>query len=328
MFCIKKNSNLAPIPILLLLFAFSYLTPNTAKGQSYLYGGEMNFEVGLNFGATWFLGDLGGGKGIGKSFIKDTNFQFTKPLVGLYMRYHFNQFLSFGINANWAQLEAADRAIRPRSDASPEFFRYIRNLHFMTNILEAQAVVEFHPINIELVSGDFISAYGMGGIGVFHFDPKTDYFNPQTNTIETVKLQPLGTEGQGIPGTGRSKYQLLEMQVPLAIGVRYILQNKYVFGIEAMHRLTMTDYIDDVSTTYVDPALFYANYETPVADMIAALARRSPEIDPGELYGRITEPGRIRGDSSDRDSFYSITFRVGIMFSGGYMGYRGGCPTF
>ena len=288
----------------------------------------MNFEVGLNVGATWFLGDLGGARGEGSSFLKDTNFKLTKPILGPYFRFHLNEFLSFGVNVNFGQLEGSDAAIKPRSDTSPEFYRYIRNLHFISNFYEGHFLVEFHPINLELLSGDFLQVYGAVGLGFFHFNPKTKYVDPLTGQEQMVQLQPLGTEGQGLPETGRSKYNLTELNIPMGVGVRWILRNKFVFGFEALHRMTATDYIDDVSTIYADPAWFYSNYETPMADMIASLARRSVEIDPDEVYGRITEPGKIRGDSSDNDSYYSFTVKFGIMFGAGSLGYKGGCPKF
>ncbi len=72
---------------------------------------------------------------------------------------------------------------------------------------------------------------------------------------EWVDLKPLRTEGQGlIPG--REEYKLTQLNIPMGIGVKYFLTETFHVSSEVLHRKTFTDYIDDVSTNYVDPDIF------------------------------------------------------------------------
>jgi len=79
---------------------------------------------------------------------------------------------------------------------------------------------------------------------------------------------------------------------------------------EVIHRFTMSDYIDDVSEDYIDPALFYS-YLPPAQ---AALAQRmANKSDPGGL-GTVPGfgPGDKRGTPTNNDGYYSICLKVGF----------------
>ena len=45
------------------------------------------FELGLGLGPSFFLGDLGGARGIGKPFVADVDMPLTKFSKGLYINY-------------------------------------------------------------------------------------------------------------------------------------------------------------------------------------------------------------------------------------------------
>jgi len=45
-------------------------------------------------------------------------------------------------------------------------------------------------------------------------------------------------------------------EYPMGAGVKYFFSENLNVSFEVIHRKTFTDYIDDVSTTYVDPTLF------------------------------------------------------------------------
>ena len=62
----------------------------------------------------------------------------------------------------------------------------------------------------------------------------------------------------------------MQLEVPMGFGFKYYVKENMYVGLEVLHRQLFTDYIDDVSTSYVDPIVF-ANYLSP-AD--AAKARR------------------------------------------------------
>jgi hypothetical protein len=52
-------------------------------------------ELGLNIGPSFFLGDLGGNRGKGKTFVKDVNFPLTKLMKGLYVNIYPAEWIGF-----------------------------------------------------------------------------------------------------------------------------------------------------------------------------------------------------------------------------------------
>jgi hypothetical protein len=82
-----------------------------------------------------------------------------------------------------------------------------------------------------------------------------------------------------------------------------------------LHRFTNTDYLDDVSKTYVDPAIFPANPDGSPSQALL-LSDRSYEV--GEPIGI---PGRQRGNSRQKDQFVTAV----LFFTFNLQSYR--CPT-
>ena len=58
-----------------------------ANAQHILLGNsqKVSVEAGLNFGPTFFLGDLGGNRGKGTYFVKDINLELTKMMKGAFV---------------------------------------------------------------------------------------------------------------------------------------------------------------------------------------------------------------------------------------------------
>jgi hypothetical protein len=101
---------------------------------------------------------------------------------------------------------------------------------------------------------------------------------------------------------------------PIGFGVKYALNDKINISFEITHRFTTTDYIDDVSTTYVGADKFPS---TAGGKSIAGIMQdRSFEV--GTPIGI---EGRQRGFSKQKDQ-YTIA-EVGISFN--ITSYR--CPT-
>ena len=98
--------------------------------------------------------------------------------------------------------------------------------------------------------------------------------------------------------------------VPIGLGVKYAVSDKVNVSFEIAHRFTTTDYIDDVSTTYVGIDKF------PASSVAAKLQDRSYEL--GTPIG---VEGRQRGFSKQKDQ-YAIA-EIGISFN--LTSYR--CPS-
>lgn len=142
-----------------------------------------------------------------------------------------------------------------------------------------------------------VGLYFFAGVGGFYFDPKAQFENAW------VRLKPLGTEGQGLPG-GAKEYGNFQLCIPMGLGLRKAFTKQLSGGVELQYSKTFTDYIDDVSTSYYDPIAL----QTAHGDIGAFLADPSlniPDAGPGP-----TIAGQQRGDEKDLDAYLFFKFQV------------------
>src|SRR5215470_6805488 len=66
-------------------------------------------EIGVGLGPLFFLGDLGGAAGIGRTFIKDIDYPLTKMSKGLFVGVAPNEWLGFRVAINSGVLEGDDK---------------------------------------------------------------------------------------------------------------------------------------------------------------------------------------------------------------------------
>ncbi|MFI5186928.1 MAG: hypothetical protein ACHQF0_09400 [Chitinophagales bacterium] len=289
-----------------IVFALVILSSSYKSFSQSITLGNGKVEVGVGIGPLIFLGDLGGTRGIGRTFIKDVNYPLTKLSKGFFVGISPNEWLGFRIAANIGVLEGDDK-LAPNKGGD-EVFRLQRNLSFKTNIAEGYVAAEFYPtVFIEKYDGLLgkLRPYGIMGVGVYHFNPKT-----QDDDGTWVALQPLHTEGQGFAEyPNRKVYKLTQMEIPMGFGFKYYLKENMFIGLEVLHRKLFTDYVDDVSTNYIDPSLF-DKYLTPAK---AALAKRLNYR--GTYSWAVTRPGDIvgsqRGDPTQNDAYFSTIIRLG-----------------
>ena len=91
-------------------------------------------ELGLGIGPMFFLGDLGGTAGVGKTFVKDLNLPLTKLSKGVYLNYYPTEWLGLRVAGNLGYLEGDDSQA-PAKGGDEEDRKY-RNLSFKSNISE------------------------------------------------------------------------------------------------------------------------------------------------------------------------------------------------
>ena len=101
------------------------------------------------------------------------------------------------------------------------------------------------------------------------------YIDPNTSQTTWVYLQPLHTEGEGFVAN-RPNYELTQLNIPMGFGLKYYISENVNLGLEFLYRKTFTDYIDDVSTTFVDPAVLAANLPAGTAQIATAMSNKSP----------------------------------------------------
>ena len=312
----------------LVLISLLVSSSLTSLSQS-ITSGDGKFEIGLGIGPLFFLGDLGGSPGTGKTFVKDVDFPLTKVSKGLYLNIYPVEWFGFRIAANHGILEGDDAQTNDKGGA--EVYRKTRNLKFRSSMVEAYAGIEIAPtVFFEQYDGlqGKLRPYGMIGLGVFHFNPKGEY--SANGTSQWVALQPLRLEGQGMKEyPNRKPYSLTQMHMPMAIGAKYYLKENMYIGLEILHRKTFTDYVDDVSTTYIDNNLFQ-NYLTPEQTAMAnQLYYRANIVTP------TTNPmlNEQRGDPKENDAFFSSLIRCGWRLNdrnspGGRAASQMRCPSF
>lgn len=267
--------------------------------------GDGKWEAGLSFGPMFFLGDLGGSAGIGKPFVKDLDFPLTNLSKTIYGAYYPSELFGLRLGINHGVLKGDDAKAPAKGGA--EMDRLYRNLSFKTSILEAHLLAEIYPTVLfeqyEEMKGK-LRPYVTAGVGYFKFNPKAKLGN------EWVALHPLRLEGQGIVA-GRKEYKLMQMEIPFGAGIKYWLKENMYIGLEVLHRKLNTDYVDDVSTGYVDPAIFSTFLDPQTAAKARALSYRGtyPGVN-GQLSQTQIENFQ-RGDPSEKDAFFSSTFRIG-----------------
>ena len=239
----------------------------------------------------------------------------SKFAIGATIRKPINRWFTLRAGINYAHLEAADRYNR-------NYLQY-RNLSFYTTIKEAHAGVELNVLDINKTR---FTPYLFGGVAVFHFNPWT-----YDNDGAKVYLKPLSTEGQGLPEFPTQKpYNLTQFSLPFGIGAKYAVNDNITVGFEFSQRKTFTDYLDDVSSFYVDHQTLLSAKGQKAVDL-AYRAIPSPYS-----YASYPPHGEQRGTPTEMDWYYFAGLNIeiklnslGNIFSGigaGDKGYSQRCP--
>lgn len=290
--------------VLVSSFAASSLKAQFYYYNDRYYDSPLAFEIGGSAGLMNSLTDLGGKKGIGKSFIKDLNWKNAKPSFSVYALAMYKYAVGIRLEGTFGSIQAADSSLR--SVATSTFGRYERNLSFKSKITDVQLALEIHPLffrDYDENEAPYFSPYLIAGVGYFSFDPQTE-INGQV-----YSLQPLRTEGQGFAEyRDRTPYKLSQVNFPVGIGIRYEVNSFLNARVEVLHRILQTDYLDDVSKDYVDPALFSSYLPANQAAIAQQLFDRQ-----GELNGsHTTQVGSQRGNPKNNDAYFTVQVKLGI----------------
>ncbi len=223
---------------LLIIFSFLFsLNGNKVIAQDH--------EAGIVLGAAQYLGDL--------TYTHVTWSETKYNLGGIY-RYYFSPKINFKGAVYYGKISGSDnnKSASLTNTAG-------RHLSFQSDLMEFTAQVEYNIL--PFISGNrvrFWSPYVFGGISAYKFNPKADL----NGTL--YELQPLGTEGQGLPGY-EPKYSLTQISIPYGFGIKFSFRrptssralNLYLWniGIFVQQNKTFTDHLDDVGGVYPDFSL-------------------------------------------------------------------------
>ena len=231
------------------------------------------------------------------------------PAFGAGLSYEITDKFYARANFTYGKLSGDDKQ-NPRNS--------VRNLNFTSPLTDIHLGLEYYILNPYQYR---LPPYIFAGISRFNFNPYTSDTNGRR-----VYLKPLSTEGQGFY-QNRQPYKLSQFAIPFGGGFKFSLSENIQAGVEAGLRKTNTDYLDDVSTTYVDQALLYANRGQQAVDM----AFRGDELKANSQP--YPAGGTQRGSAKNKDWYYftgiTLTFRLngnqGMRAAGGRT--KTGCPA-
>ncbi len=266
-------------------------------------------DLGIGLGFTTYWGDLNAPSNM-------TNLIHNS---GLAIEAHGRMMYGERIGLKAAFLYGTINGDDSRSDAD---WQLKRNLNFSSYLAELSLMGELYILPFSTQPGRFFFApYLTGGISAFWFNPKTEYQGRE------VKLQPLGTEGQGMPGRP-DKYRLNNISIPVGAGAKFIFTETINMSVEVVMRRSFTDYIDDVSTTYVN----YDDLSRANGVLAARLANRMNEYL-GQPEPVVLPTGTQRGGEKVPDFYIGTLVSLNFVLTDSKGRKRMGgnkvaCPTF
>ena len=263
-------------------------------------------EAGVSLGSMNSLTDLGGRKGIGQTFIKDLNIGFTHFAGGMYAGVIYDNKYALRVEATMSKISGHDSVLKRVKGPDISLARYNRNLGVRSNIQEIALIGELHLLYIiKDLFDDYdpprFSPYLLAGVGYFKFKPQSNIGD------KWIDLKPLSTEGQGFKEyPDRLPYKLEQMNLPVGGGIKFDYSDRLTIRGEFILRKLFTDYLDDLSTTYINPAVF-ANYLSG-ENLANALILNDRQLVP------VTNPlgGSKRGTMTQNDSYFTFNLKVGI----------------
>ena len=115
-------------------------------------------------------------------------------------------------------------------------------------------------------------------------------------------MQELGTEGQGTTAfPNRDEYSLIQFAIPMGGGIKIAVSESFNIVLEYGARKTFTDYLDDVSTTFVGSSPGLPSSDYPIEMSVEAQEMSDP------LGTHSNQMERGDPDNNDWYSFLGIT---------------------
>ena len=231
---------------------------------------------------TW---EIGGGIG-GSGYMGDLNPNNPLKLSGIaaggFVKRNFDRYLALRLNYTYGDIQGND------ANSSNQQFRD-RNLSFYTGLSEIALIGEFNFMEyLPNVSNNRYTPFIYLGIGTVHYNPQADYQGERYN------LRPLTTEGEA------KQYAKSAMSIPYGVGIKYNISGKWNIIADLGYRQPNTDYLDDVSGAYPNPA------KLP-SDLARELSNRS-------AANSNTLIGSQRGDGRGRDTYLFLQFTLSYTF--------------
>ncbi len=212
-----------------------------------------------------------------------TDYLDPKVNINAGLQLYFTNRISARAEATWFTLKGSDAQADDNA-------RKRRNLSFTSSNVELSftGAINLYPNGNRYYRRPGFNIYGFGGIGAIYFNPKAVYQGTK------YALEPLHTEGKS--------YSRVGLVIPFGLGARLKVGPNVNLAFEGGYRKTFTDYLDDVSTVYPNPA----DLASPIA---AALSNRyidglgNPDPSRGPA-------GFQRGDPKNKDGYFLLNVKI------------------
>lgn len=321
--------------IFLIVFLLSYSVRSFAQ----LQGTYRHWTLGVRSGTSNYLGDLAP-----KPAFMSTDWGKTGLSLGIDFTKKISPRWSLRLDFSRNRISGSDfKSADPKVPGS--LGRYLRNAHFRNDIYEFSglAVFDFVLSNDPHKRPKWIP-YAMAGLGLFYHNPMaktpSSRYILQGNqpVIENISgggkweaLHPLRTE--------EVVYSTLQISLPLGLGIRYAISDRWDLGLEFCYRVSFTDYLDDVSAgRYADLdgsmlRKLLANRSAETTDALTGVDRNLLNIlaennlslqnytyGTGDSYTAVLayshNPGsERRGDPTAKDYFFTVSLRIGYILN-------------
>lgn len=278
------------------LFTLLFLSFFSLPAISYAQSGT---ELGVMGGVSLYSGDLSP-----QEF--GVYFNEVNPAFGAFSRFNLGRTVALRLGVSIGNIEGDDM----------ETGRESRGLSFRSRLTEFSLIGEVNLFKLGRYQNRGMIPYLFGGGAVFRFNPEAEFDG------DFVELQPLGTEGQGLPGY-EEPYKLTQFAIPMGVGVKFLLNDQITLGFEFGGRKTFTDHLDDVSDALVN----YSDVLEGNGELAAALSNPSI-VDPDAN----SDAYRRGGQYDDWYYFGGVMLSFRLNGTGGGRGWGSGkgigCPTF
>ncbi len=238
---------------------YRYLRKNHTLDQGYKNAIQYSryFSGGIGFNLLNYFGDATPAENILKDAIK-----VTRPSISAFVNYNFSKSFFFKGELIYGRITGDDFNTSPYAEGSSRR-KYVRNLSFRNDLLGLSVTGNYNIFHdpFEYFKRRNYNIYFFTGLSIYYSNPKAKVpeqsidGNPFENAGEWVALRPLGTEGQNNPDIG-NKYSTIQVGVPLGIGARVRLGYRLDFSVEISLQYILSDYIDDIGSSYVDLGVF------------------------------------------------------------------------
>lgn len=271
--------------------------------SSQIGSGFYKTDIGVKVGAANYLGEIGGLEKTRRNFVWDMKIPQTRSSASVFGRYKFNDYVAANVAFNYNRIKGDD-------NLSTNPGRVNRNLRFVNNIFDFTSRAEGYFYKISDVGNRgryYVSfeAYGHAGVTAFYSNPKGSL-----DGSSWTSLAPLQTEGVD--------YKQFGVGIPAGLGFFFTIKKKHRIGWDLTWVTTFSDYLDDISGVYADPASLGSSEAVALANQTAAVTS-----DPSVLasYAPPSENNNgKRGDPTHNDSYMYMNLSYSYVLKGRYKG--------